>query len=251
MSERKLRIASAFGRQAASYDRAATVQAIVAARLAQRIMARQPPPVPGLLEIGCGTGLLSTHLARAFPRDPLLLTDISPAMLAQCRLRLGEHHAYQLLDGEHPEGVEQKFGLIASSLAVQWFTDLGSGLQRLGHLLAPAGRLHFATLGCDTFQEWRAICGADAIYHGTHAYPAAAAMPWPAGFACDWAEERIIQHHASGTAFLRSLKNIGAAEPASGFRARAPGSFRRLLAGLQDGFSVTYHIIYGEIRRPG
>jgi malonyl-CoA O-methyltransferase len=249
MSNRKARIAEAFSMGARTYDDAATVQWSVAHRLAERIGSATVESSQRILEIGCGTGLLSAQLVRAFPDSELLLTDIAPSMLNRCRARLGNYHRYQLLDGERPEELSGKFDLIVSSLAFQWFADLRGALNRLSRYLAPRGRMVFATLGYDTFSEWRQIHTDQGLSCGAHHYPSAADFPWPDGFSRRLHAEWVAQSHASGLDFVRSLKMIGAHEPVSGHQRLAPGALRRLLASLEGGFSVTYHILYGEIAR--
>ena len=56
------------------------------------------------------------------------------------------------------------------------------------------------------------------------------------------------QPYADGHDFVRSLKALGASEPAPGHRPLTPGAFRRLLASLEGGFTVTYHVLFGEVR---
>ncbi len=246
--DRKTRIATAFSTQAAAYDSAAALQSEVAARLAQRIRARCMVPPRRILEIGCGTGLLSQHLAAAFPESDLLLTDIAPAMLQHCRTRLGNQYRYQILDGEQPD-TAGPFDLIASSLAFQWFTDLPGALQRLSRLLAPGGHMLFTTLGHQTFAEWRQAHADFGITPGTPLYPRMEDLPWPAGFRGTAGADFILQPYPSGRAFIRSLKSLGAGQPAPGTRPAPTGKFRRLLASLEGGFAVTYHVLYGEISR--
>lgn len=244
----KTRVAAAFTRQAEAYDSVAAIQREVVRRLARRIASRLPAPPARILEIGCGTGLLSAELAAAFPQARLLLTDISPAMLERAHARLGNRAEYRVLDGEHPAGLEGGYDLIASSLAMQWFADLPGALARLSHLLAPGGRLCFATLGAGSFIEWRAAHAALGLPCGLHDYPDAAAFPWPSGVKGTIEEDVLTEHHASGQAFARALKTLGAGEPAQGHSPLPPGAFRKLLNALQGGFSVTYHVLYGELR---
>jgi malonyl-CoA O-methyltransferase len=244
----KARIAAAFTRQAEAYDSVATIQREVAQRLARRIARRLPAPPARILEIGCGTGLLSAELAALFPQAELLLTDISPAMLARARARLGHRAEYCVVDGEHPKGMAGGFDLIASSLAMQWFGDLSAALARLSQLLAPGGHLHFATLGAESFAEWRAAHAALGLACGLHAYPTAAAFPWPPGVGGTIEEEWLRESHASGQAFARALKILGASEPSSGHRPLPIGTFSKLLDSLKNKFCVTYHILYGNIR---
>ncbi|HIJ38649.1 MAG TPA: methyltransferase [Rhodospirillaceae bacterium] len=248
MTERqKDRITRAFSNKASSYDMAADVQWLVASRLAARIIDAPIAAPLRIVEIGCGTGFLSSHLAEAFPNADLLLTDIAASMLARCRGRIGDRARYQVVDGERPEGLEGPFDLIVSNLAFQWFVDLGKGIERLSKFLAPGGRMMFATLGVQTFQEWRAAHRALGLTSGTPAYPGAADFPWPPGFSTQIEEELLQQPYADGHDFVRSLKALGAGEPAPGHQPLAAGAMRRLLASLEDEFTATYHILYGEL----
>ncbi len=245
---RKGRIAEAFSSRAGVYDRSADLQWLIATRLAERIEPARFVYRPRILEIGCGTGFLSSHLKKAFPAADFVLTDVAPSMLDRCRQRVGRGPRYRLLDGERPLGLPCSFDLIVSSLAFQWFDDLGAGLDRLRDLLAPNGRMMFATLGCKTFAEWRdahAACGFDC---GTPDYPSMETFPWPAERG-RLEEELVRQTYPSGHDFVKSLKALGAGEPILGHRPLPAGAFRRLLASLERGFTATYHILYGEIRR--
>lgn len=247
---RKDRIAQAFGSHANAYDSAANVQWLVAQKLAARIREAIPGDTPRVLEIGCGTGFLSMHLKTLYPKGELILTDIAQSMLDRCRQRVGDGPSFLILDGETPKGIKGGFDLIAASLAVQWFVDPAAGLRRLAGLLAPGGRLMFATLGRDTFREWRAAHERHGLDCGTPVYPGAEDFPWPDDFSHHLEEDRILESYADGASFVRALKTLGASEPTPGHRPLSPGAFRRLLASLNDGFSATYHLLYGDIVAP-
>jgi malonyl-CoA O-methyltransferase len=250
MNEHKGRIASAFTAQADVYDAAADLQWLVAERLAEQIEARIRKVPRRILEIGCGTGFLSARLADAFPETRLVLTDIAPTMLTRCRARIGDKHTYMVLDGERPDGLEGGFDLIASNLAFQWFVDLPGAMARLSELLAPGGQMLFATLGVETFREWRQAHEKLGLACGTPSYPKPDSFPWPEPpFTHDHVDDRILHPYANGRDFVNSLKLLGASEPAPGYKPLSPGAMRKLLASLEGGFEATYHVIYGEVRR--
>jgi malonyl-CoA O-methyltransferase len=249
MTERKDRIAQAFGRVAGAYDDAADVQWRVAAMLAEMICGGVRPPPARILEIGCGTGFLSLRVAEAFPGSKLVLTDIAPTMVALCKERLGPGHEYLVIDGECPTGLAGQFDLIVSNLAIQWFVDLKGGIERLCQLLSPRGKMFFSTLGRQTFDEWRAAHERLGLACGTPIYPTADDFPWPAGFSHNIAEEFILQPYGNGQEFVRTLKALGASEPAPGYHPLSTGAFRRLLTSLEGGLAVTYHVLLGEISR--
>ncbi len=234
---------SGFDSQAAHYDEVAQVQAQVAARLAARLGGAPAR----ILEIGCGTGFLSQHLAQLFPAAQLVLTDISAPMLAQARQKLGAGPQYRVMDGQYPDLALGQFDLITASLAFQWFDDLQGALARLGQQLAPGGVLAFATLGAESFADWRAAHAQTGRPSGLRDYVRAEAFPWPPGHEGQLAVEMIEEPHASGLAFLRSVKRLGAAASPASHRPIGAGSLRALLRRFEHGYTARYQILYGRI----
>ncbi|WP_251881886.1 dethiobiotin synthase [Achromobacter sp. Marseille-Q4954] len=242
-------IGARFGAAAPAYEDHASVQRLAAERLAGDIALLPLPRRPRILEIGCGTGLLTQALARRIGPADWTVTDIAPGMLAAAQRgpSLPGRARYQLLDGEHPAGLEGGYDLICSSLAVQWFSDLNAGLGRLAALLAPGGCLAVATLADGTFHEWQAAHAAAGLAPATPRYPAAAAIhPDRGNLAGGVRSERLIQNHPDGLHFLRALKGIGATTPAPGRAPLGAAQLRRVLAAFDEqGAWVTYHLAYG------
>ncbi|WP_454674695.1 dethiobiotin synthase [Achromobacter pestifer] len=242
-------IGARFGAAARRYDDHARIQRITAERLADDISRLRLPSRPRILEIGCGTGLLTQALARRLGPADWTITDISPAMLAASQRgpALPGTARYQVLDGEYPEVLAGPYDLICSSLAVQWFTDLNAGLGRLAGLLAPGGHLAVATLADGTFGEWQAAHQAAGLVAATPHYPSHAAIrPAMSNLAGGVHNERLIQNHPDGLHFLKGLKGIGATTPAPGRSPLSAAELRRVLAAFDEqGAMVTYHLAYG------
>jgi len=243
---RKDRIEAAFGAASASYDHAAIAQRQVARRIAAKVLASPPPPGAKILEIGCGTGLLTRELWPPLRDRRWLITDLAEPMLARCKALIGDGPSYRLMDGELPDVEPASQDLIVASLAFQWFEDLGAGLERLASCLRPGGRLLFSVIGDETFHEWRS-------WLAERRGPQQAAM----GDAPDaatlgrWAtvvaEERIPLDFGGCAPFLRHLKELGAGEAAPGYRQLSPRLMREALRSF-DG-RVTYHVLYAAITR--
>ena len=179
----------------------------------------------------------------------LVLTDIAPSMLDRCRVRLGGRQAqYQVLDGERPKGLA---GIIRSDRlqsGLPMVCRSPGGIERLCALLAPGGRMMFATLGRKTFDEWRHAH--QASRPGVRHARISRYEISPCRRGSDlhgWTRNCIRQPYDDGHDFVRTLKALGAGEPASGHRPLSPGAFRRLLGSLESGFTATYHVLYGEM----
>jgi malonyl-CoA O-methyltransferase len=255
VSTRKERVRRAFDAAASSYDASAVVQGLVARRLAARIATLDLPERPRILEIGCGTGLLSAALGERIGPARWTFTDLSPAMLAACRDRLSalDDADFRIMDGEFPDLAEGQFDLIAASFAFQWFEDLPAALRRLSHLLAPGGTLAFATLAEDTLQEWRMAHEALGLQAGVPELPSLAELEAmrPASLFGPLSEERIVHVESDGRAFARGLKEIGAGEPPEGRRPLGAAQMKRVLAAFEaGGAAASYHVAYGLWRAP-
>ncbi|MFV3130423.1 methyltransferase [Niveispirillum sp. KHB5.9] len=245
----KRAVAGRFAAAAGRYDASARVQARIAHALAERLAALNLAPGARVLEIGCGTGLLTAAALSRLPHvGSWLATDIAPSMADACRRRLAgdPRLSVMAMDGEMP-AVEGPFDLICSSLALQWFPDAAGALGRWRGMLAPGGGLCVATLGVDTFAEWRrALAAAGAVGAGP-AYPDGATLSrWlrPGGRV---ERQDFVEHHGDARHFLHSLRGIGA-DYAPG-RLPAPTLRRamRLLEATRP-VAVTYDVRWLTVR---
>lgn len=78
-----------------------------------------------ILELGCGTGNLSVHIAERFPEAHVTLVDISTESLEICRRRLGDHARYTFLAGDMRclKPSTDTYDLILSSIAIHHLTS--------------------------------------------------------------------------------------------------------------------------------
>lgn len=243
---RKQRIAAAFGAAHRDYDSDAPLQRHAAAQLAARIAALPLPPAPRILEIGCGTGLLSAALARMRPDAGFLFTDLAPAMLESCRARLAGpvSASYLAMDGERPALAGGRFDLICASLAFQWFDDPPAAIRRLRGLLRPGGWLAYATLAAGTLEGWRQAHAACGLQAGTPDFPPEADLP-----GCLEAETVILPGDAAS--LVRQWRGIGATAPRPGHRPLQPGALRRVMRAFDAaGSPIGYRLAYAAWRRP-
>lgn len=153
---RKEQLAVRFGCRARHYDRVTPLQRQMGDELLAGVLRNmQGKPVRRILELGCGSGALTSGLREMFPESELNAVDISAIMIEEARGRV-EDVNWICRDAEvfAYEDVG-RFDLIISNATVQWFEDPLTILMRYRSLLTDTGLLAVATFGDATFAELR------------------------------------------------------------------------------------------------
>lgn len=253
---RTQRIGRTFGAAAPHYEEHAGVQRVVAATLAN-LLRHQPLPqaLDGrfpILEIGCGTGLLTRHLRSLFPAAEIVATDISPEMIEVAQQGGDIGARFLAMDGEAPDFDQPWFDLITSSLAFQWFADLPRALDRLYGLLRPGGSLMFATMARRSFHEWRIAHEKFGLEAGTPVYPSTEDLRTMLSRHADafLFEEEYCHDFGGARGLLAHLKGIGATVPVEGRAPLTVGQMRRVMRAYDKaGGQCTYHVAYCRVTR--
>ncbi|MBI2241934.1 MAG: methyltransferase domain-containing protein [Magnetospirillum gryphiswaldense] len=237
---RKQQVQAAFSAATRSYEAAARAQAISAGFLADLVAARPHPAAPKVLEFGCGTGLLTRRLFPVVAGD-WLVSDLSSAMLEVAQSALPGPR-YRVMDAENPD-LDERFDLIVSNLAAQWFADLPAAAARLAGLLNPGGHLVFSTLGADSFRQWRSTHQSLGLDCGVPVFPTVDALK-DAMPQAQIVEQVFDLEYADGRAFAAELKHIGAGTPAPGHIPLSAGQMRRVFQALGSPCAMTYHVVH-------
>jgi len=164
----KALMARQFARSRPTYDRSAIVQRYMARQLVRGIAdAIGGHPCKNVLEIGCGTGLLTEQLVQRLDIGRLMLNDIVPdlpLMARRCRCsRPGLH--LELCPGDMesvPLPAEQD--LVAANAVLQWAREPHAMLEKMTDALKPGGILAIATFGPSNLRETRDLTGASLHY---------------------------------------------------------------------------------------
>ncbi|HWV12258.1 MAG TPA: methyltransferase domain-containing protein [Sphingobium sp.] len=252
-SGRKQRISEAFGAAAEHYEDHAGPQRAAAALVADLAQRQKPAGVERILEIGCGTGLLTRDIQQRWPTAELLVTDLSPEMLARTANGAFVAGTFLAMDGEAPAFEGEWFDLILSSLAFQWFDDLEEAIARLVSLLKPGGSLIFSTMGKGSFAQWRVahdVCG---LTPGVPDYPSIAELAamlarYEDAFAF---EEDCALHCGGARGLIAHLKGIGAVVSSEGRKPLSPKDLRAVMAAFDArGGGDVYQLLFGRVTRP-
>lgn len=145
------------------YEHEAGLQKETASRLGSSLQPwRMTLPEGPVLEIGAGTGFLTSELIKILPDREITVSDISEEMVAFCKNKLSEissdNLVFKQLDAELFKPEPDKYALISGNFVAQWFQDPARTLGRLAEGLKPGGLLLMAFPGNDTFPEWQQQC---------------------------------------------------------------------------------------------
>jgi len=213
MSVCKSAVAANFSAAAATYEDNAAVQMPAARHLAASLPPGFSPRT--VLDVGCGTGLLTREITRLFPAARLAGMDLAPAMVGTCRAAWPHPHVFLCGDAEDFDAEGNAFDLVASSFAMQWFADKPGTIARFAAALAPGGIFALAVPVHGTLFELSAA-------HATALKRPLAALSYPpeesyaawtaaAGLSVIHEETRDIAiPYPSALAVLKSFKGIGA-----------------------------------------
>ncbi len=254
------RVAAAFSQAAADYDQYAHIQHVVADDLAVRLADLPRPPGRAVLEIGCGTGLVTRSLIALRPlwlsEYRWVLTDIAPPMLKQSANRLAACPvavSFVACDAQRPAFHENCFGLIYASLVLQWVADWPTTLARLSACLVPGGVLLLTLFAAGSFDEWhtaREIYGL-ASTMPSYLDPADLSPLGPVGRHGRLLADHNHRHtYPNALAFLRALRGLGATIPPPGYKPSNAGALRALLRDFSGPFTVTHRVVTVYYQRP-
>jgi len=245
-------VAQSFGRRARDYTRHAHLQRHTARTLADFVRGHGGLPANHLrnqgqvVEIGCGTGLLTELLHT--PGQAYLATDLSPEKLEQCRARLAGREGQQrqglsfaVLDGQTASFAVPPAAIV-SNLTCQWFAEPVAGLARLAR---QTPLLAFSVPLAGSFPEWEAAFADLGRASGLLPLPdeqtILAALEALAPVRLLHKVEERPQHFPSAKAFADSFRLIGADQPRPGY---APAPIRPVLKRFSSGLYASARILY-------
>lgn len=140
----KARSKAAFDEQAPIYDEGMQgdhARALYPCILEETRRAMEGIPVPSVLDVGCGTGMLSERLLGAFPSCRLTGVDLSPAMVERARARLAGRAEVREADAERLPFHDGAFDLVVCNDSFHHYPDPDRAAFQMWRVLRKGGAL--------------------------------------------------------------------------------------------------------------
>ncbi len=109
-----------------------------------------------VLDVGCGTGRVTEHLARLVPGGRVLAIDASEDMVALARERLGERAEVRRCDVLDLD-LDAEVDVVFSTATLHWVTDHDALWPVLARALKPGGKLEIQCGGEGNIATVRAV----------------------------------------------------------------------------------------------
>jgi trans-aconitate 2-methyltransferase len=142
---------------ARTYDRSSEPQQAWAADVIARLQGIAPDAT--VLDVGCGTGLVTEKLLALVPRGRVLAMDASADMVELARGRLAERAHVWCQDALELE-LEEPADAIVSTAALHWVPDHDRLWRRLAAALRPGGALEIQCGGEGNIEGVREVIDA-------------------------------------------------------------------------------------------
>ena len=117
-----------FSRNANQYDKYAKVQKKMGDVLIEKIKSTKCR-YKNILEIGCGTGYVTTALFELFKDSNITAVDIAPGMINHVKSKLLDKRVEFICADAEEMDFDKKYDLIISNATFQWFNNLENTLK--------------------------------------------------------------------------------------------------------------------------
>lgn len=164
----KCKIARRFRRSLSTYDDAALVQKKLAERLVGSLNSLPEKAFRRVIEIGCGTGILTEMLCSSKAVGTLYLNDLVPDCEKMVLDRIADQRPSQVIPffGDIEQlAFPSDLSLIVSGSTFQWLNDFPQLLDGLCSMLPQGAFLAFTLFGSGTLKEFSSLTSVELTYY--------------------------------------------------------------------------------------
>ncbi|MCD4812075.1 malonyl-ACP O-methyltransferase BioC [bacterium] len=246
----KNHIRRCFQKSQAAYDTHAIMQTRMADTLLNDLRHLPHNHFENILEIGCGTGLLTKRLAAQFRSRRYFANDlIAGSLNPGTRFNATRQH-FLAGDIETMPALPDNLDLVVSNAAFQWLKNIQALLEKLALLIRPGGWLAFSTFGPENLKELAALTRLSLDYPALKEIKKMTA-PWFNALAVS--EEHHSLHFPDALSMLRHLRATGVNSLSKQIWSKS--QLNKLLSqyalrfGSEKGVCLTYHPMYFILQR--
>ena len=253
------KVRHAFDKAAGDYDNYSVLQRTVTDRLVESFDHLKINPSM-ILDLGSGTGYGSKKLKAIFRKACFYQLDLSCEMLKSSKTKnrsLFNKNHFLCADAYQLPFDENRFGLVFSSLMLQWCNSPDLVFNEVRRVLNPGGVFVFASFGPDTLKELRHSWQQVDQYNHTNAFfdmhDIGDALIRNGFDAPVLNTENIVLTYDDCMGLMQDLKKIGAQNLTAGRRTSLTGKSRlkkminHYESYRQDNkLPATYEVVYGH-----
>lgn len=247
-----------FSRAARSYDLYCEPQRVMADKLMSLVGNIDPSCI---LELGCGTGLLTEKLHHAYPHSDITAVDIALGMIRECKDNHCARRRVNFLVGDAEDlRMDHHYDLIISSSCFQWLSDIRSTIRRLSERLTAGGIMAFSAPASGSLPElWESYYSVSGKQAG-HRLPESTDYVRSVIKAGLILESAAVEKHTflydTPEQAIRTLNEIGASRAGQNGNGLTPKQLKAMLHYYEANFAqadgrvpLTYNVQYVLARR--
>ena len=145
-------VCSSFNRAANSYDTHCDLQQKVGDRLIAKLQ-KYCSQANSILDVGCGTGLITQKLIATYQSPSFHALDIAEALLAKAKIRLPNHTTFHTANFDCLDAFLEPVDVIFSNMSLHWSANLNATIKSLTTSLNSQGYIAFSMPTAGTFSE--------------------------------------------------------------------------------------------------
>jgi malonyl-ACP O-methyltransferase BioC len=240
-------IKNRFNKACKTYNQVSGIQKESADVLAALLQSTTTKAPDSILDIGCGTGHLSSILHNKFPSACLFLNDLCPEMLNHCKERF-RHSPFSYIQGDMHTIAIPKVSWAVSNFCFQWSNDL---IRLLDRYYQNSSLLGFTTLLSDSFKEWHSLLSKMDSSFLPNSYPDSSSLIKEisshfVGSTYCFEQKTFHLNFNNPLEVLTYLKKLGATF------SKTPLSFKAMkqLIHTQTPITLSYRVLFGVINKP-